>query len=509
MDPEEKIESQAAESSAAGVRVDTEAQKLINPSDVDAALEYLSRGAARPMTEEEEKKLVRKIDWRIVPLMWACYCLQFLDKVLINYANVMDLQQDAGLVGNQFSQLALIFYVTYLVSEFPSGFLMQRLPTAKFLGANVVIWGAIVALTSATKNFAGLVTLRALLGCFEASVAPALILITAMWYKHTEQPPRVGLWYLGTGTGPIIGSLASYGFQHYHSSTFTSWQIMFLVFGLATVVVGIMVILVLPDNPMMAKFLTEEEKKWAIERLRENRTGVENKHFKWHQVVECFSDPQTWLICIITCSSSVPNGAVSSFQGAIIQGFGYTSMETALLSLPSGLMACFSIITATWLAGHFKMRGPFIIIYLLLGGIIGGSLLAFSPADNKAAKLAGNYLTNCIGSSLPLLYSYASANFAGHTKKVTMNALLLISFCLGNVFGPLSFQDKDKPDYIPAKITIVLTCSLSCLCVLALMAYYHFENQRRDQRMSSITHQENSEFFDLTDRQNPEFRYRW
>ena len=89
----------------------------------------------------------------------------------------------------------------------------------------------------------------------------------------------MGLWYVGTGTGSIIGALSSFGFQHYTSKTFTSWQIMFLVFGLITIVVGVLVILIMPDNPMKSS-LTHDEKIWAIERLRENKTGVENKHFK-------------------------------------------------------------------------------------------------------------------------------------------------------------------------------------------------------------------------------------
>lgn len=310
---------------------------------------------------------------------------------------------------------------------------MQRLPTAKYLGANVILWGLMTTLVAIARSWATLVALRVLLGCFEAAVAPALILLTTMWYKKAEQPPRMGLWYVGTGTGSVLGALASYGFQHYAGNgRFTTWQVMFLVFGLITIAVGAAVMLVVPDNPMSAGFLTRDEKIWAIERLRDNRTGIENKHFKPHQAWECVRDPQTWLISLITISSNVPNGAVSSYQATIIKGFGYTSEETALLSVPSGVIAICSVLSATYLAGRFNVRGWIIIVYCLVGGVLGGGLLAFAPDENKGAKLTGNYLTNVIGSSLPLLYSYSGANFAGHTKKVTMNAILLMSFCGSN-----------------------------------------------------------------------------
>lgn len=388
-----------------------------NVRNADAALDFLRHeGEVQPMTAADEKQLVKTIDRYIMPLMWSCYCLQYLDKTLLNYANVMGLQEDANVTKDQFSNLALIFYVSYLALEFPHGYGMQRLPTAKYLGSMVFLWGVIVAVTSACKNYGALVATRVLLGCFESAVAPSLILVTTMWYKKKEQPLRTGIWYLGVGTGTIFGSLISFGFQHYESDAFTSWQIMFLVVGLVTCVVGALVIWILPDNPMRSR-LTHQQKVWAIERLRENQTGIENKHFKPAQVLECFLDPQTWLLSLITISSNVPNGAVSSYQATIIKGFGYDSKTTALLQIPSGAVSIVSIIMATYLAGRYNQRG-INIITLLIPGILGGCLLAFAPEGNKPAKLIGNYLTNCIGATLPLLYSWVGANYAGHTKKV-------------------------------------------------------------------------------------------
>jgi sugar phosphate permease len=130
----------------------------------------------------------------------------------------------------------------------------------------------------------------------------------------------MGLWYLGTGTGTIVGALTSYGFQHYEGTTFKSWQIMFLMWGLVTITVGIMFVLLVPDNPMTSR-LSHDEKIFAIERLRSNKTGVENKTFKVEQMLECLKDPHTWMMALITCSSSVTNGAVSSFQATIIKGW--------------------------------------------------------------------------------------------------------------------------------------------------------------------------------------------
>jgi hypothetical protein len=114
----------------------------------------------------------------------------------------------------------------------------------------------------------------------------------------------------------------------------------------------------------------------------------------------------------------VPNGAVSSYQATIIKNFGFSSETTSLLQIPSGTIAIIAIVCATYLAGKYNIRG-IQIIALLIPGILGGSLMAFLPEDNQLGKLMGNYLTNTIGSSLPLIYSWVAANYAGHTKKVS------------------------------------------------------------------------------------------
>ena len=126
------------------------------------------------------------------------------------------------------------------------------------------------------------------------------------------------------------------------------------------------------------------------------------------------------------------------------------------------------------------------------------------------------FLINCIGAQMPLLYTWAAANTAGHSKKVTMNAVVLMSFCLGNVIGPLTFQGKDAPAFIPAKIALMATMAFAIVMVLALRTLLAWENARRDHgAMTGLVAEgkkgeesEYRELLDLTDRENGSFRYR-
>jgi MFS family permease len=212
-----------------------------------------------------------------------------------------------------------------------------------------------------------------------------------------------------------------------------------------------------------------------------------------------------YFLSLITVTSNIPNGAVSSYQATLIKSFGFNSKTTALLQLPSGAVSVISILIATYLAGRYNQRG-LNVVTLLVPGAIGGALMAFLPGKSKTGKLIGNYLTNCIGASLPLLYSWVAANIAGHTKKVCMNAILLMSFCLGNIIGPLTFRQEDSPDFIPAKITIIAACGVAAGLAMCLRLYYMWENKRRDAKGEGRTVGE--EFADLTDRENGTFRYR-
>ena len=426
----------------------------------------------------------------------------------VNYASVMGLIEDTHLPPNGFSNLAIAFYVSFLVCEPVQTYCIQRFPVAKWLGCNVILWGIVVACNSAVSSYASVIALRVLLGMMEASVAPSLIIIIGMWYPRAEQTVRMGWWYQGTSIGPAVSSLLSYGFLHQYNShpnaTFKSWQILFLLYGLVTIVVGICVILFLPDNPMKSR-LTDTEKVFIINRVRGNGTGIENKRFKWRQVREVLLDIRTWFIALIVICTNVPNGAVSSFQSIIISSFGFDEYETLLLNLPSAAVAFLSVLFGTLWAGKYNAR-CIGIICLVIPTMVGGALMAWLPADNKAGLLAGNYMTNTVGASLPLLYSWITANYAGHSKKTTMSAIVLMSFCIGNIIGPKTFVASEAPVYLSAKICIVAFLACAILLALTLDFLYLRENKKRD-RMGELDMPADWELLDLTDKQNKRFRY--
>ncbi len=123
--------------------------------------------------------------------MCFIYFLGYLDKQTLNYANAYGLKADLGLVGRDYSWVASITNIGYLVCAYPSMLLLQKLPIGKFVAGNLMLWGTILLLTTTAHNFAGIMALRFVLGGAEACIGPAWMLLTSMFWTREEQPLRM------------------------------------------------------------------------------------------------------------------------------------------------------------------------------------------------------------------------------------------------------------------------------------------------------------------------------
>ncbi|KAF2398199.1 MFS general substrate transporter [Trichodelitschia bisporula] len=425
-----------------------------------------------------ERKLIRKIDLSILPVLMAAYFLQFLDKVVYNYANVMGMQKDIHMKGNDFTWGATAFFITYAAAELPQGALIQRFPVTKVLGFNILCWGIVLCGSSAVQTSTQMIAVRSLLGVFESVITPALIMITAAWYQRDEAAPRYGLWYSGLGLGQIIGGLISYGAQG-AKTHFQGWRIMFLSIGVVNVFVAVIIIAWLPGTPEEAKFLTSAEKEVVARRLHEDHAGVGAKVLRVRSVLETFLDLQTWLLCLLTILNVIPSGVITTYSAILIKGFGYTSRHAALLNMPSGIVSIVALMSSTYAVRRGYQRW-FAIICAIIPTLIGACLMSFLDKKHKVGLLVGIYLVNAAVAPYALILSTAGSNYRGYTRKVSGGAIIAAAFSIANIIGPQTFQAKDAPNYYPAKITLVATTSASIVVALALRLLYGYRNTRAE-----------------------------
>lgn len=245
-------------------------------------------------TYEEEEHVVKRINYRVLVLLLWAYFFQQLDKSSLSYVSIFGITKDANLVGKQYSWLGSILYLAQLIMQPLAAFILVKFPTGKVIAVAIFLWGSSQAIMSACTNFPSLLGMRFALGAFEAMIAPSCVAVTQMWWRRSEQTLITASWNAMNGVTFIVGSLLTYGLGHIQSNSLYKYQIIFMFCGLLTVVYAFIVLWLMPDSPMEAKYLTDREKFIAVERLRANQMGVASRKWRWDHVWETMLDLKTW-----------------------------------------------------------------------------------------------------------------------------------------------------------------------------------------------------------------------
>lgn len=168
------------------------------------------------------------------------------------------------------------------------------------------------------------------------------------------------------GGQQIVGGLLAYCFSLIgNNHAIKSWQAIFLTYGSISVLFGIVLIKFMPDSPMRAKCFTEEEKHLMVERVRSNRTGLQNRVFRAYQVKEALLDPQTWGYCAIQVFTTLPTSGLGSFANIIITSLNFTVLQTQLLAMVLGAYIIIVLLTSTWLVNRYHQNLLVMAAYLI------------------------------------------------------------------------------------------------------------------------------------------------
>ncbi|TAQ86753.1 hypothetical protein B7494_g4914 [Chlorociboria aeruginascens] len=379
------------------------------------------------------KEVVRKIDFCLLPILFITFNFNFIDKSILSNASVFGLSKDIHLVGNQYSWVSSIFYFGYFLFEYPTTILIQKLLVGKYIAATIIIWGVIVASTAACTSFQGLMMARFFTGMVEATISPAFLYVTSMWYTRDEIPSRMGVWYAGNSVGGAVASLLSYAIGHI-------------------------------DGPL---------------------------------------NPWKWLYIM-------PNGGTQAFSNLVLTGFGFTPLQSTLISLPASFISTTCILVTGYLASKYRNISTILISTTIIPPIIGSPLMNWGPSNG--VKLLGYYLLGFAHSAIPLMMSLIGGNVRGTTKKMAVTAGMFIAFCAGNIAGPQLFKKSEAPHYPTAFKAILICYTFASLASLGLRKYLIWVNKRRDlieginagnEASPSIERDE-----DITDFDTVGFRYR-
>ncbi|PUU75817.1 major facilitator superfamily domain-containing protein [Tuber borchii] len=466
-----------------------------------------STDAIQPCQDTTERKLLAKIDLRLIPVLTILYILAFLDRVNISNAAIFGLREDLNLGGVEYNTALTIFFIPYILFEIPSNILMKKFRPHLWLSLCMFMFGLVTCLQGFVQSYGGLLATRFFLGIFEAGIFPGCFYLIAMWYKREEAQKRCTFFFSSTTlAGAFGGLLASAIGKMDGMQGFKGWRWIFILEGVLTCTLSFFFYFHITDFPEEASFLTEDEVEFVKARLLADvgHSGRE-KDLEIKDILDVFKDYKIFMGGLMYIGLVMPGYGYAYFSPAILKDLGYSAIQTQLHSVPPWVCAfAFAMAIAT-ISDHLKHRFAFAMFPLFLA--FSGFSILLAVHDNTKVQYAALFLAamGCY-SAMPVIACWFNLNLGGHRRRAVGTAWQIGFGNIGGIIATYSFISKDAPRYSKGH---AISLGFICLSALSCVAYYiaiTTENRKRDNgqsKYSSATEEERKMLGDL----HPEYRY--
>ncbi|KAL1409732.1 hypothetical protein Q8F55_003729 [Vanrija albida] len=436
-------------------------------ADSDAALDRAA-----------ERRLLRKLDLLIVPLTAMLYLSAYLDRGNIGNAKLLGLLDILhGDKDTQFSILLAAFYITYIVFIIPGNILGATIRPNHALALGALTWSAASAAMAATHNLAGALVCRLLIGVGEAGFGAAVPLYYGLWYRRDEVATRIS-WYIGAGSlAGAFGGLIAYGVSFIHGPI-APWRVLFLIEGLPSLVLALVIFLFLPSTPERSGYISPEERDLIHARLAD--AGVSHTHtFDRSALPHVFRSRTTYLNGLVYLGLNLSLGSVSGFLPTVIKSFGTTSSARAqLLTVPPYAVAFVGTLAVSSLSDRARRRGVFVVALMLLSAVGFTILLA---VHNSHARYFATFLV-VLGafSNIPLMLSWAANTSGSHSAAaVRLGFMNSVGQCF-SILAAFIFPSAEGPHWYKGFGLNLAFNVVSAATAAYLSFYYARENAKRD-----------------------------
>ncbi|KAI1340353.1 MFS transporter [Xylariaceae sp. FL0016] len=326
--------------------------------------------------DNRNKRLNRRLDIRILPLCCWLYLLNFLDRGNIGNAKVLnqesgdDMLQQTGMTASGYSLTVTLFSLAYTLFEVPSNWIMKHhVRPSLWLGILLGCWGALTLGFAGVQNYATVLALRLLIGVFEAGFFPGIVYFITIWYRHDERSVRIALVIAFCNLAGAFGGAIAYGIGHINGAGgLEGFRWLFIVEGIITMFSVIPTLLILPDYPSRARWLSESDQKFAENRVKKRGGGYNQQHASRKEVLETMFNPRMLAHYLAYIANVVTQGSFTFFTPTIVTGLGYESIEAQLLTVPPWVVGFFVAIILSYSADYFNARGWHISIISAIGG---------------------------------------------------------------------------------------------------------------------------------------------
>jgi ACS family tartrate transporter-like MFS transporter len=271
------------------------------------------------MESEIGRRTVAKVAWRLIPLLFVCYIVAFLDRVNVGYA-ALQMNEDLGFSAAVYGLGAGIFFIGYFLFEVPSNLIMERVGARIWIARIMITWGILASAMALVQGPTSFFVLRFLLGFAEAGFVPGIVLYLTYWFPMRERARTTAMFFAAVPVAGVIGSPLS-GWLLTLDGLFglAGWQVMFIVEGIPAVLLGLIVLAYLPDRPEQARWLEPAEGVW-LNGVLAGEEGARAIHGR-HTLRHALRSGKVWLLSAICFGFVMSLYGVSLWLPLIIEEF--------------------------------------------------------------------------------------------------------------------------------------------------------------------------------------------
>ncbi|RMZ77255.1 hypothetical protein DV738_g4534, partial [Chaetothyriales sp. CBS 135597] len=473
-------------------------------------------------TPEEEKALIRRLDWRIaLPACIMFFALQ-LDRGNIVQALADNMLKDLKLTTQDYNNGQSIFFCSFLFAELPSQLISKKLGPDTWIPIQMVSWSIVAAAQAALSGRTSFYICRFLLGVIEGGFIPDTILYLSYFYKGDELPKRLSWFWTSYQSTSIIGAFLAYGILHLRgdSGLKEGWRYMFLIEGSFTGLIGVLTWMYLPASPTQTsrknlnffKGILRPKKGWFSEReeiimvtrvLRDdpgkstmhNRQGL-SLRLLWN----AFTDYDMWPIYLMGLTWLIPTGPPSAYISLTCKALGFDTFQTNLLTIPAYVLFILQLLFWTWFSEKVNQRLliPFIAQIWAFPLLIALIALPKTFPNSNWAKWVISTLLIGFPYGHAVVVALTSRNAGTVRTRTVASSLYNMSVQLGSIISTQIYRAPDAPYYYTGNKVLLGILIYNILVIVFAKTYYCEKNRRRDKLWDSMSREERLQYLKTT-----------
>ncbi|QIW97774.1 hypothetical protein AMS68_003292 [Peltaster fructicola] len=472
---------------------------------------------------KEEKKVVRKIDYRICT--WVClmfFALQ-LDRGNINQALTDNLLDDLGMNTNDYNLGQTLFYICFLFAELPSQLISKKLGPDNWIPIQMVSWSIIASSQAFLKNKSGFLATRALLGMIEGGFIPDNILYLSYFYTGSELPVRLSFFWVAYQSTNIISAFFAYGILHLRGlNGLPGWAWLFALEGMLTGIIGILSYFYLPPSPTQTAswfrgksgWFNEREEKIMVNRILRDDPGKGDMHnregLSLTMLWRTLCDWHMWPIYALGLMWLLPSTPNTAYLTLNLKNAGFSTFETNLLTIPAYCIFIIALLFWTWLSEKLNERfllatvSQFWCLPLLI------SLAVLPPS--RSSWTVWTLTTLLFGQPYvhAIIVAITSRNAGSVRTRTVASAIYNMTVQASNIIGSNIYRDDDKPYYYRGNRVLIGICVANIFLFVGAKLFYVLINRHRERTWNAMSREEKEHYLaTTTDQGNKRLDFRF